>query len=126
MMGGWKGSRPVPRVRAHLPLALVCVVDVWVCGQEERGGWDASRAGSRREPHLNSLAFLLLFAFLPSSHSSAPPPFLVLTRRQVVRLELEPHLNTCFRHFVLFTKEFGLVEERELAPLAELIARVAG
>lgn len=45
--------------------------------------------------------------------------------RQVVRLELEPHLNTCFRHFALFTKEFGLVEARELAPLAELIARVA-
>lgn len=96
-----------------------------VCGQEERGGWDASRAGSRREPHLNSLAFLYCSSHSSLPHSSAPP-FLVLTRRQVVRLELEPHLNTCFRHFVLFTKEFGLVEERELAPLAELIARVAG
>ncbi len=24
--------------------------------------------------------------------------------RQIVRLELEPHLNTCFKHFILFTQ----------------------
>lgn len=31
--------------------------------------------------------------------------------RQMVRLELEPHLNTCFKHFVLFTKVSRLVGE---------------
>ena len=45
--------------------------------------------------------------------------------RQVVRLELEPHLNTCFRHFVLFTREFSLIDDRELAPLRELIDKMA-
>lgn len=36
-------------------------------------------------------------------------------------LELEPHLNTSFKHFIYFIDEFSLVEEKELAPLAELI-----
>ncbi|KAL4853877.1 5'-adenylylsulfate reductase 3 [Chlorella vulgaris] len=44
--------------------------------------------------------------------------------RQVEKLELEPHLNTCFRHFMLFTLEFNLIDERELAPLKELIDRM--
>lgn len=44
--------------------------------------------------------------------------------RQVVRLELEPHLNTCFRHFVLFVHEHQLIEPRELAPMKELIERM--
>lgn len=99
---------------------------------------------------------------------------IVSTRRQIERLELEPHLNTCFRHFMLFTlvrtristarckhsrctcirrflqqftvhitvqtpthrvppclsilpstsQEFNLIDERELAPLKELIDRM--
>lgn len=83
--------------------------------------------------------------------------------RQIEKLELEPHLNTCFRHFILFTlvrtarahtmwagkgkatpdseqllllmclpsprpcptpQEFNLIDERELAPLRELIDRM--
>ena len=36
-------------------------------------------------------------------------------------LELEPHLNTSFKHFIYFIDEFSLVEDKELAPLAELI-----
>jgi len=36
----------------------------------------------------------------------------------------EPHLNTCFRHFMLFVREFDLIEEAELAPLRELIDKV--
>lgn len=46
--------------------------------------------------------------------------------RQIVRLELEPHLNTCFKHFVLFTRSNGLLDEREFAPLRELIAKMTG
>lgn len=41
-----------------------------------------------------------------------------------MRLELEPHLNTCFRHFVLFTREFQLIDDRELAPMKELIDKM--
>lgn len=44
--------------------------------------------------------------------------------RQIVALELDPHLNTCFRHFVLFVQEFQLVESKELAPLRELIEKI--
>ncbi len=40
---------------------------------------------------------------------------------KVVQLGAEPHLNTCFKHFVYFIEEFGLVEKKELAPLQELI-----
>jgi MOB kinase activator 1 len=36
-------------------------------------------------------------------------------------LGLEYHLNTCFKHFIFFIDEFKLVEEKELAPLFELI-----
>mmetsp|Transcript_37705 Transcript_37705/g.83005 ORF Transcript_37705/g.83005 Transcript_37705/m.83005 type:complete len:227 (+) Transcript_37705:200-880(+) len=33
----------------------------------------------------------------------------------------EPHLNTCFRHFILFVAEFDLIEQQELVPLQDLI-----
>jgi MOB kinase activator 1 len=36
----------------------------------------------------------------------------------------EPHLNTSFKHFVLFVNEFRLIEPRELLPLQELIHRL--
>jgi MOB kinase activator 1 len=44
--------------------------------------------------------------------------------RQVVALEMEPHLNTCFKHFVCFTKEFGLLDDSDLEPLRELVQRM--
>lgn len=44
--------------------------------------------------------------------------------RQVVGLEMEPHLNTCFRHFVLFTREFDLLEDSDLMPLRELVEKM--
>lgn len=39
----------------------------------------------------------------------------------IMRLGAEAHLNTCFKHFIYFIDEFKLVEDKELAPLAELI-----
>jgi len=36
----------------------------------------------------------------------------------------EPHLNTCFRHFMLFVREFDLIDQNELAPLRELIDKI--
>ncbi|XP_011093824.1 MOB kinase activator-like 1A [Sesamum indicum] len=44
--------------------------------------------------------------------------------QKVVSLKEEAHLNTCFKHFVLFTKEFGLIEKVELAPLEEIIESI--
>jgi len=41
--------------------------------------------------------------------------------QHILALGLEYHLNTCFKHFIYFIDEFKLVDERELAPLAELI-----
>ncbi|XP_074575464.1 MOB kinase activator-like 1A isoform X2 [Curcuma longa] len=41
--------------------------------------------------------------------------------QKIVSLKEEAHLNTCFKHFTLFTSEFHLIEERELAPLRDLI-----
>ena len=37
------------------------------------------------------------------------------------RLGAEPHLNTCFRHFICFVLEWKLIEAPELAPLETLI-----
>lgn len=42
----------------------------------------------------------------------------------VEALAEEPHLNTSFKHFILFVHEFGLVSPKELAPLQELINRL--
>lgn len=38
----------------------------------------------------------------------------------------EAHLNTCFKHFVFFVVEFDLIEEKELAPLKDLIDSFIG
>lgn len=36
------------------------------------------------------------------------------------------HLNTCFKHFLYFTLHYKLVEERDMAPLQELIDSFLG
>ncbi|GAA5847594.1 hypothetical protein JCM3766R1_000803 [Sporobolomyces carnicolor] len=35
-------------------------------------------------------------------------------------LSIEAHINTSYRHFLLFVTEFNLIEKKELAPLSEL------
>jgi MOB kinase activator 1 len=40
---------------------------------------------------------------------------------EVKSLQEEAHLNTSFKHFVFFVKEFKLVPEQEFAPLSDLI-----
>ena len=40
-------------------------------------------------------------------------------------LGAEPHLNTCFKHYMFFVYEFNLIPKREeLAPLQELIDKL--
>ncbi|ORX87954.1 mps one binder kinase activator-like 1 protein [Anaeromyces robustus] len=41
---------------------------------------------------------------------------------RIVSLGEEAHLNTSFKHFIFFVQEFNLIDKKELAPLAELIA----
>lgn len=41
--------------------------------------------------------------------------------QHVVALQEEAHLNTSFKHFIHFVKEFDLIENREMIPLDELI-----
>ena len=45
---------------------------------------------------------------------------------QICALSIEAHLNTSYRHFLLFNTEFQLVEPRELAPLVELNEAILG
>jgi len=40
---------------------------------------------------------------------------------KIIALDCEAHLNSCFKHFIYFVKEFQLVDEKELAPLADTI-----
>ena len=44
--------------------------------------------------------------------------------RSILALGMESHLNMSFRHMVLFIKEFDLVDDRDLAPMNELISRL--
>jgi len=44
--------------------------------------------------------------------------------KDVVALGMEAHLNTSFKHFVIFVQEFELIERKELAPLHELILKL--
>ncbi|TVU46595.1 hypothetical protein EJB05_06138, partial [Eragrostis curvula] len=41
--------------------------------------------------------------------------------QMIVKLKEEAHLNTCFKHFTMFTLEFRLIDRTELAPLGELV-----
>jgi MOB kinase activator 1 len=36
-------------------------------------------------------------------------------------LDMAPHLNSCFKHFLFFCSEFALVPEREMEPLDVLV-----
>ncbi|MBN3296817.1 MOB2 kinase, partial [Amia calva] len=40
--------------------------------------------------------------------------------RDVVKLEMHPHLNTLFLHFITFSREFGLLEPSEAAIMEDL------
>lgn len=40
---------------------------------------------------------------------------------KIISLGAEAHLNTCFKHFVYFVREFKLVKEKELSPMKDLI-----
>ncbi|KAL2534338.1 MOB kinase activator-like 1A [Abeliophyllum distichum] len=44
--------------------------------------------------------------------------------QKIVSLKEEAHLNTCFKHFVLFMWEFSLIDKGELAPLYELVESI--
>ncbi|KAL2534347.1 MOB kinase activator-like 1A [Abeliophyllum distichum] len=44
--------------------------------------------------------------------------------QKIVSLKEEAHLNTCFKHFVLFMWEFRLIDKGELAPLYELVESI--
>eukprot|EP00897_Mesotaenium_endlicherianum_P006663 jgi/Mesen1/6024/ME000306S05285 len=44
--------------------------------------------------------------------------------QKIVALKEEAHLNTCFKHFILYTQEFSLVDHKELAPLEDLIESI--
>eukprot|EP01105_Mastigella_eilhardi_P011471 TRINITY_DN2641_c0_g1_i1.p2 TRINITY_DN2641_c0_g1~~TRINITY_DN2641_c0_g1_i1.p2 ORF type:complete len:224 (-),score=85.66 TRINITY_DN2641_c0_g1_i1:554-1201(-) len=46
--------------------------------------------------------------------------------QKILSLNLETQLNTCFKHYYYFIKEFKLVESKELLPLANLIENLTG
>lgn len=41
----------------------------------------------------------------------------------IVAIKAEAHLNTCFKHFYFFIKEFQLVDVKELKPLEDIIVK---
>ncbi|XP_002871940.2 putative MOB kinase activator-like 2B isoform X3 [Arabidopsis lyrata subsp. lyrata] len=43
---------------------------------------------------------------------------------KIVTLNEHAHLNTCFKHFLLFVSEFQLVDKEEMAPIKDLVETV--
>uniref|UniRef100_A0A673ULT1 MOB kinase activator 3A n=1 Tax=Suricata suricatta TaxID=37032 RepID=A0A673ULT1_SURSU len=43
---------------------------------------------------------------------------------RIAQLGSEAHVNTCYKHFYYFVKEFGLIDTKELEPLKEMTARM--
>lgn len=43
---------------------------------------------------------------------------------RIVAIGAEAHVNTCYKHFYYFVKEFDLINAKELEPLAEMTAKV--
>ena len=41
----------------------------------------------------------------------------------VTQISATAHLNTCFKHFYYFVREFQLVDEKELKPLEDIISK---
>lgn len=41
----------------------------------------------------------------------------------IQRLGVDPHMNTSFKHFYLFSREFNLIPEEQFAPLRAIIGR---
>jgi MOB kinase activator 1 len=44
--------------------------------------------------------------------------------QEVIELGVDAHLNTNFKHFYLFIKEFNLVQEKELLPMKGRIVAI--
>jgi len=44
--------------------------------------------------------------------------------KEIIELGEEPHLNTAFKHFYLFIKEFDLVDPKEMAPMQYHIEKI--
>jgi MOB kinase activator 1 len=59
--------------------------------------------------------FFRVYAHIYHSHFS-----------RIVRVGAEAHLNTCFKHFIFFVKEFKLIDDKELKPLEDLINKIMG
>jgi len=59
--------------------------------------------------------FFRVYAHIYHSHFS-----------RIVRVGAEAHLNTCFKHFIYFVKEFKLIDDKELKPLEDLINKIMG
>jgi hypothetical protein len=56
-----------------------------------------------------------------TTNTHSLPSLTFVSSRIVVQLGEEAHLNTSFKHFIMFVQEFELIEKKELAPLQELI-----
>lgn len=85
---------------------MICVCDcIWVC------------LGSSFPPgfiFLIQKVFVMLFRMLAHLFSTH--------YQDAVAVELHPHLNTLFTHFITFSHTFRLLEPSETAPIDEIIA----
>lgn len=44
--------------------------------------------------------------------------------QQILQLNQDSHLHTSFKHFILFSNEFILIEKKDLQPLQDLINKI--
>eukprot|EP01117_Protostelium_nocturnum_P017584 TRINITY_DN7181_c0_g1_i1.p1 TRINITY_DN7181_c0_g1~~TRINITY_DN7181_c0_g1_i1.p1 ORF type:complete len:160 (-),score=46.95 TRINITY_DN7181_c0_g1_i1:127-606(-) len=39
-------------------------------------------------------------------------------------VKAEAHINTCFKHFIYFSREFALISQEDLAPMASITSKI--
>ena len=44
--------------------------------------------------------------------------------QQIIDLGVEAHVNSAFKHFYLFIREFDLVDKADMAPLQHMIDKI--
>ncbi|KAK7843363.1 mob kinase activator-like 1a [Quercus suber] len=115
----WADGEKIKKpIEVSAPRYVELLMD-WIEGQLDNESLFPQRLGSPFPPNFKDVVKTIfkrlfrVYAHIYHSHF-----------QKIVSLKEEAHLNTCFKHFILFTCEFVLIDRKELAPLQELIESI--
>ncbi|KAG0216068.1 MOB kinase activator 1B [Mortierella sp. GBA30] len=111
----WKDDHSKKPSRVSAPVYVDNLMS-WVQSQLDNEAIFPSKIGVEFPPQFKTIIndifrrLFRVYAHIYTAHFTA-----------IVSLGEEAHLNTSFKHFILFVKEFDLIDPKELAPLSDLI-----